>query len=226
MTDRLDRIEAILDSVAKSQAEFDREMKESREAWEKEREESNAAWDKQMKESREAWEKEREESNAAWDKQMKESREAWEKEMKEEKQARRELAQQLGGYINSASKILEDQTYRSLKEVMEIDGIKYHFINRHLGGKTGEIEDEYDVVLSNESHVFLVEVKRQPRLGDFQQLLRHKKTFPLICPPYADFQIHLGLAGEIFHQELLQKARGLSAPSRSRTNQYHCSLIS
>ena len=187
MTDRLDRIEAILDSVAKSQAEFDREMKESREAWEKEMEEERQA---------------RKEANAAW-----------EKEMKEEKRLRKETNKKLEGYISVGSDLLEDLFYRAAdKEIDEqgyilIGEVKYDLLDKNVKGRSGALMGQYDLVFYNDLHVLIVEVKRKLRLDDFQQILKHKQTFPLIYPQYQNFQIHLGLASESVSPDLLAHAK-------------------
>ena len=217
MTDRLDRIESILDSVAKSQAEFDREMKESRNSWEKmmqkereAREASSAEWDKQMKKEREA----RQASNLAWEKEMREEREArqasnlaWEKEMREERRLRKETNKKLEGYIGVESDILEDFFFRALAKDKKVNGIKYHFISADFGGLYQGQSVQIDIALINDFHVFLVEVKHQPRVSDFKQLLKQKKAFPHIYPQYAQLKIHLGLAGEILRKDLFKHAK-------------------
>ena len=199
MTDRLDRIEAILDSVAKSQAEFDREMKESREAWEKEmeeerqaRKEANAAWDKQMQEEKQA----RKESNAAW-----------EKEMKEERRLRKETNKKLEGYISVESKILEDFFFRALDEDKKIEGKTYDYTEKNRVISNGLLKIECDVMLHSKDAIFIVEVKHQIRLEDFDQVLEQREVLRQIDPEYANKTIHVGLAGEIIPHNVFKQAK-------------------
>ena len=250
---RLDRIEETLDKVAKLQAEnakaikeereareasnaaWDKQMKESREAWDKAMKEerearkaSNAAWDKQMKESREAWDKQMKESIEAWDKQMKESREAWEKQMKEEREAReatwdkemkeerrlrKEVNKKLEGYISVGSDLLEDLFYRAADREIDEQGfiqigqIAYDFVDKNVKGRLGLFSGEYDLVFYNSFHILIVEVKRKLRFDDFKQVLKHQETFPNVYSQYQNFQIHLGIASETFPPNLLDHAK-------------------
>ena len=193
-----DEVWATLDRIAKQQEEFTKELKESREAW-----------DKEMEEERQA----RKEANAAWNKQMKESNAAWEKEMKEEKRLRKETNKKLEGYISVGSDLLEDLFYRAAdKEIDEqgyilIGEVKYDLLDKNVKGRSGALMGQYDLVFYNDLHVLIVEVKRKLRLDDFQQILKHKQTFPLIYLQYQNFQIHLGLASESISPDLLVHAK-------------------
>ena len=114
------------------------------------------------------------------------------------------------GYIRNSSEILENNFFEALEESdMVIDYIQYDEITQNLKGKSKTLQVEYDIVLFNASHLFIIEVKRKPHINDFKQLLRHQKTFPQVFTDYKDFHIHLGLAGEIFYPEVIDEAKRL-----------------
>ena len=111
---------------------------------------------------------------------------------------------QIQNFISNASDVLEDQFYRAFLEeledhgVIEIGKIVYDEIVKDLRGKTKKLQGQYDLVLFNSDHLFIAEVKSKPHVKDFEQMLKQKESFPAIFKDYADFQIHLGLAGEFF----------------------------
>ena len=92
---------------------------------------------------------------------------------------------------------------------MLIDGIKYDEIVQNLKGISEKLKVEYDIVLFNASHLFIVEVKRKPHINDFKQLLKHKALFPQVFKGYDNFNIHLGLAGEAFYPKIMKEAKRL-----------------
>ena len=121
----------------------------------------------------------------------------------------RQMANVLG-FIDNTADILENKFAYALEESdMVIDHIQYDEITQNLKGKSKTLQVEYDIVLFNASHLFIVEVKRKPHINDFKQLLRHKETFPQVFIDYKDFHIHLGLAGEAFYLEVIDEAKRL-----------------
>ncbi len=119
---------------------------------------------------------------------------------------------QMENFISNTSEILENRLFRSAEQVIEkngfieIGGIRYDEVEQNLKGKNG-ITAQYDLVLfSKTKHLLLIEVKRKPHVKDFQQVLRQKETFPKLFPRYQDYEIHCGLAGEVFYDELISEA--------------------
>ena len=92
---------------------------------------------------------------------------------------------------------------------MIIDNIQYDEMETNFKGRNKRLQGEYDIVLFNSSHLFIVEVKRKPHINDFKQLLKQKESFPQIFNDYKDFNIHLGLAGEAFYPEVIEEAKRL-----------------
>ena len=111
-------------------------------------------------------------------------------------------------FIRNSAEIVEDNFYRALEDSdMIIDNIHYDEIAKDLKGRTKKFEGQYDIVLFNSEHVFIIEVKHKPHVNDLKQLKKQKETFPKIFRDYKDFHIHLGLAGEGMHQELFEAAK-------------------
>ncbi len=205
MSERFDEIWAILKENAKGMQELKKRQEEnSKQLAEltKKQEERNAAWEKQVQESDARWEKERLERNAAW-----------EKEMKEERRLRKESNKKLESYITVESDIQEDAYYRTGQREIEeqgfimIGGVAYDSVDKNVKGRFEKVVGQYDVVFYNRSHIFIVEVKHKLRLDDFDQVFRHKETFPVVFPRYQDFQIHLGLACQSIPEHFISHAK-------------------
>ncbi len=202
MSEKFDEIWATLDRITQRQEEFAKQQEE---------------FAKQQQESSARWEKERQERNAAWEKQMQERDAAWEKEMKEERRLRKETNKKLESYITVESDIQEDAYYRTGQREIEekgfimLGGIAYDSVDKNVKGRFEKVVGQYDVVFYNRSHIFIVEVKHKLRLDDFDQVFRHKETFPVIFPRYQDFQIHLGLACQSIPEHFIShaKAKGI-----------------
>ena len=119
------------------------------------------------------------------------------------------IAKQLGGFVNNEGKIIEDQFFHALKKCMLIDGIQYDDIEFDMQYRGRKLKAQFDIVLFNSQHLLIVEVKRKPHLNDLEKLLKYKKIFPEIFTDYQGFQIHLGLAGESFYEDIFAQAKHL-----------------
>ena len=114
------------------------------------------------------------------------------------------------GFIGNSADILENKFATAIEDSdMVIDNIQYDEMETNFKGRNKQLQGEYDIVLFNSSHLFIVEVKRKPHINDFKQILKHKKIFPQLFKGYDDFTIHLGLAGEAFYPEVIQEAQRL-----------------
>ncbi len=194
MSERFDEIWAILKENAKGMQELKKRQEKT---------------DEQLAQLT----KQQEERNAAWEKQMQESNAAWEKEMKEERRLRKESNKKLESYITVESDIQEDAYYRTGQREIEekgfimLGGIAYDSVDKNVKGRFEKVVGQYDVVFYNRSHIFIVEVKHKLRLDDFDQVFRHKETFPVVFPRYQDFQIHLGLACQSIPEHFISHAK-------------------
>ncbi len=123
------------------------------------------------------------------------------------------VSKQLGGFVNNAGLILEDRIYRCFEESLgqdnpiEIEGVRYDRLNRNISGKFGQTTGQYDIILFNHDHVLIVEVKKKAHVNDLEQILKQKQTFPIVFPHFRSFNFHLGLASESFSKDLISEAK-------------------
>ncbi len=242
MSERLDRIERILEESAKAQiqrdAEFaawkkeleaEREKREAeaqakaqteREKWEAEREKRDAEREKREAEAQAKRDAEREKRDAEREKREAEAQakrdadfERWKKERKEREakldEVMSNLAKQIGNYTDIESQKYEKRYAESLTRMETVDGIHYDNVeegmciaNKDLG------QVECDIIMRNDTQLFLIEVKHHPKMKTFNQLFKQRDFLEQAYPRYKG-NIRLGIAAEVIQPKVLEKARSL-----------------
>lgn len=105
------------------------------------------------------------------------------------------LATMYGGVGNNMGAVAEEFYFNSLKKSPILNGITYDAIEKNLTKSYQGVEDEYDIIMVNGRHVFIIEVKYKAHLKDLERLLQHKApNFRKLFPIYKDYEHHLGLA--------------------------------
>ncbi len=108
----------------------------------------------------------------------------------------KEISQELGGVGKGNGKFAEDFFYHSFGTTMEVNSIKYDYIERHLDRKKGELQGEYDIVLVNSKTLLLVEVKYQLKSKDVEKFYEKQiPSFKELFPEYKDYTMHAAVAG-------------------------------
>ncbi|MCL2072727.1 MAG: DUF4890 domain-containing protein [Marinilabiliaceae bacterium] len=173
-------------------ADFDREMKESRAAAER----RNADFDREMKESRERFEQEMKESRERFEQEMKESRAEYEKRIKK-------LEVHTGTWATNHGAFAEEYFFNSFeKGQYNFFGEKFDEISKNLKNRLRGIEDEFDIVLFNHIAAAIIETKFKAHENDIPKILKKVDTFRFLFPQYKDFKIYLGLASLCFYDKL------------------------
>ncbi len=209
MSEQFDEIWAILKENAKGMQELKERQEENAK-----RQEENSRQLAELTKKQEKTDKQQEENSKQQEENSKQLAELT-LQLQELKPAVASMVrgiQKMENFISNTSEILESRLCRSVEQVIEkngfieIGGIRYDEVEQNLKGKNG-ITAQYDLVLfSKTKHLLLIEVKRKPHVKDFQQVLRQKETFPKLFPGYQDYEIHCGLAGEVFYDELISEA--------------------
>ena len=177
---------AIMQESAKEQrkfrTEFEQSLKESREEFEQ-----------SLKESREEFEL-RSKQNDADFKRINKMIEA----------NRREI----GGITHSNGEVAESYFINSFKKYPYFAGQEFQFLDskRSCYSKVLELQDEYDLVLTNGVSIVIIEIKYKARKDDVEQVLKKAETFRKLMPIYKDSAIYLGLAGLHVYQNAEKEA--------------------
>jgi hypothetical protein len=105
------------------------------------------------------------------------------------------LAEMYGGVGNNQGKVAEEFFFNSLKARPSIAGMQFDLIQNNLSGSRRGIQDEFDIVLINDGHVFIIEVKYRAHPSDLDTLVTRKEaSFRSLFPVYGNRHLHLGLA--------------------------------
>jgi hypothetical protein len=136
--------------------------------------------------------------------QMKET----DRQMKETDRRFKEMNNLFGSWANNHGSFAEEYFFNSFENgKTNFFGENFNEVKRSIRPKLRGInlDDEFDIVLYNDSSVAIIEVKYKAHENDIPGVLNKAKTFRILCPDYKDFNIFLGLASMSFYPELEQK---------------------
>jgi exonuclease VII large subunit len=191
------KTENTYESVWASFREHERLIEKSREESEQRAKES----DKQLQELKQLM-KETDQQIKETGQQIKETGQ----QMKETDRQFKEMKNLLGSWANNHGSFAEEYFFNSFENGKQnFFGEHFNEIRKKVKNKGMKIEDEYDIVLYNNTAVAIVEVKYKAHENDIPKVLNKVKTFRILCPDYKDFNIFLGLASMSFYPELEQE---------------------
>ncbi|MCS6823712.1 MAG: hypothetical protein NZ529_05400 [Cytophagaceae bacterium] len=204
-----DEIHKILKRLAKSQIKTDRQIAELRLAQEK--------TDKQIAELRMAQEK-TDAQLAKTDAQLAQTDAQLAKTDAQLAKTDAQLAQ-TDAKLKEASAILsniginlgfstEDLFFNTFKKKPVLAGTHYDEVLRHVCKRSGNLQDEFDMLLINGDSVALIEIKHRVHPNDVDVLINKKlKNFRELYPVYKGHKVYLGLAGMSFPEVAEEKAK-------------------
>ena len=129
------------------------------------------------------------------------------KMFQETKEQIKETNKAINGIGKSNGEIAEDFFFNGLKSTMKIGEIKISFIDRNLErfSKKLQLKGEYDILLSNDSLIVIVEIKYKVRTEDIEELLNKKiPNFRKLFPRYSNFKIQGAIAGLTFEKKSIE----------------------
>jgi hypothetical protein len=119
----------------------------------------------------------------------------------------KKLQDLMGSWSDNHGAFAEEYFFNSFENGQQnFFGEKFDEIEKNLKPKKKKnIEDEYDIVMSNGSSVAIVEVKFKAHARDIDRVKNKASTYRVLCPEYRDYKIYLGLASLSFYPELEQE---------------------
>ena len=127
----------------------------------------------------------------------------------------KEMSKELGGIGKSAGMIAEEQVLDFLTRTMTFGKNHFDSIQQNVHSKRviedGEkIEAEYDVLMTNDVSVCIIETKSRAREEDIKDLVENKAAkFKKLFPIFANHKLYLGIAAISFEEDAKEKARKL-----------------
>ena len=172
------------ENLRKAQEKTDEQMKETR-AQIKETSE-------QMKETR-AQIKETSAQMKRTDEQMKRTDER----LKRTDEQLKRIGIQVGGISNNQGDVAEEFFFNSLVEDTRLGSIHFDDITMNMQKHRGQIQEEYDLVLTNGDAVGIIEVKYKTHEKDLDKLERKMRHFKKLFPIYDKYKLYGAIAS--FH---------------------------
>ncbi len=151
-------------------------------------------------------------SNAIGIKELRESQKETDRQIKELRESQKETGKQLqkigekldkvsktlGSIGNNQEDVAEEYFQNSLIKNPKLLGNKFDRVLTNLQGNSKGIQDEYDIVLLNDTSVAIIEVKYKVHKNDVERLDKKIKTFfKKLFPEYKHLKLYIGIAG--FH---------------------------
>jgi hypothetical protein len=118
----------------------------------------------------------------------------------------KKLEELMGSWANNQGSFAEEYFFNSFENKQQnFFGEHFNEIRKNIKPKKKNLEDEYDIVMYNDTSVAIVEVKTKAHENDVPKVMRKAETFRLLSPDYKDYRIYLGLASLYFKEKLEQE---------------------
>ena len=106
-----------------------------------------------------------------------------------------ETAKLVGNLGGQWGLFVENQVAPACERVFSERGIPVQMVSQRVKKRRGGDILEIDVLVVNDGHVVLVEVKASLSVGDVREFLDDLRQFHDFFPEYADWQVHGAVAG-------------------------------
>ena len=116
------------------------------------------------------------------------------------------------GFTNNQGSMIENIFFNSIEKNMNLDNIQYteSILNLNIKKKEINLNQEFDIVLKNGSHIALIETKSKPRLSDIKQLETIIENYKILFKEHKNYTIQgylasLGKFNKNFKQQAQKK---------------------
>ena len=103
----------------------------------------------------------------------------------------------LGNISNNQGDVAEEFFYNSLIKNNQLGSITFDDITKNMEKHRGNIQEEYDLFMTNGDSIAIVEVKYKAHINDLDKLDRKFNNFKKLFPIYKDYKLYGALAA--FH---------------------------
>ena len=201
-------LESLYAYLHESEEKSNREFAQMREEARRMREDSEKEWQKMREESERERQKMREESEKERqkiDEEAKKRSEDLDRKraeidllMKENARTIHEINKTLGIIGNNNGEFAEEYFLSAFQKNPQLNGETYKKVITNM--RFEEFDDEYDIFLSNDESVAIIEVKYSARKNDIGKLLQKAENFRKFLPRYNNRKLYLGIASLSFRK--------------------------
>jgi len=176
MTTTADDVWQLLAELTKAQKETERLLKEQAQAADQRREEA----DQRFKET---------------ERLLKEQSQEAEKRSQETDRKIREVNKQIGDLGGKWGRFVENMVAPACETIFLKRGIPVHQVSQRVKKRLNGQTLEVDVLVTNENHVLIVEVKSSLGVDDINELIEDLTEFRTFFPEYSQKQLYGAVAG-------------------------------
>lgn len=122
-----------------------------------------------------------------------------------------------GNMKKNQGDVAEEFFFNSLLDDPHLGGIHFDDIAKSQFKHRGNLQEEYDIVMTNGSAVGIIEVKYKAHENDLDQLERKMKNFKKLFPVYENYKLYGAIASFHLYDAAIKKAleRGFFVLQRS-----------
>lgn len=117
------------------------------------------------------------------------------------------IAKLIGGISNNIGSVTEKLFYDYLKNNNHLGDIYFDDITANPHKYRSNVEEEFDIVLTNGNSAAVVEVKYKAVPNDLKKLERKLKNFKLLYPEYKDYTLYGAIAGAEIVNDAKEEAK-------------------
>jgi len=111
------------------------------------------------------------------------------------------VAKMLGGISANQGDVAEDFFYNSLIKENQLGSLTFDDVTKNMSKHRGQLQEEYDIFLTNGNAIAIIEVKYKAHLEDVGKLERKFNNFKKLFPIYKDYKLYGAMASFYFNQE-------------------------
>jgi len=111
------------------------------------------------------------------------------------------VAKMLGGIGANQGDVAEDFFYNSLIKDNHLGSLAFDDVTKNMSKHRGQLQEEYDIFLTNGNAIAIIEVKYKAHLEDVGKLERKFNNFKKLFPIYKDYTLYGAMASFYFNQE-------------------------
>lgn len=112
-----------------------------------------------------------------------------------------------GNMSNNKGEEVEEYFYNSLISNTKIGDMSFDIIDKNTKRHTGNVQDEFDIILINGNAVAILETKYKIHPNDIERLRQKIENFRILFPVYKDYKLYAGMAGFIIPDKIFDIAK-------------------
>ncbi len=112
------------------------------------------------------------------------------------------VAKMIGGIGANQGDVAEEFFYNNLIYHNRLGNLRFDDITKNMEKHRGNIQEEYDLFLTNGDSIAIIEVKYKAHLNDIKKLERKFNHFKQLFPIYQDYTLYGAMASFYFNQDI------------------------